>query len=81
MKRIVSALDMYAHPISVNFKQQSNYPTKLGALISIAIHAIFIAFTAFKFKQLVLKENPTIMIAETGQDTWNIVNSYNLKHY
>ena len=81
MKRIVQAIDSFAQPVKFNFKGREAQATKVGALVTIAQFAIFIAFTVIKVQQLVLRQNPTIKITEQGQDTWIQANSYNLKEY
>ena len=81
MKRIVQAIDSFAQPVKFNFKGRETQATKVGALVTIAQLAIFIAFTVIKVQQLVLRQNPTITITEQGQDTWIQANSYNLKEY
>ncbi len=35
IKKIVNILDIYGHPITVNYKGESSYKTKLGALMSL----------------------------------------------
>ena len=81
MKRIVQAIDSFAQPVKFNFKGREAQATKVGALVTIAQLAIFIAFTVIKVQQLVLRQNPAITITEQGQDTWILANSYNLKEY
>jgi hypothetical protein len=51
-------MDMYGHPVSVNFRGDQNYNTMYGSCMSILVAVLIITFTALKTKQFGLREYP-----------------------
>jgi hypothetical protein len=60
IKKIVNALDIYGQPIGVNYKGESSYKTKVGALMSLFTFVLGIALAGSKIKLMATKDNPNI---------------------
>jgi len=52
------SLDMFGHPIGVNFKGSEVYRTKLGALVSLIAYTIIGTYAVIKTLRLVSRDNP-----------------------
>lgn len=52
------SMDMYGHPVSVNFRGDQNYSTMYGSCMSILVTILIVTFTALKMKQFGWREYP-----------------------
>ena len=60
IKKIVNVLDFYGKPIGVNYKGQSSYKTKVGALMSLLTIALGLGLAGSKIKQMSIRDNANI---------------------
>ena len=58
--KLCMSRDMLGHPISVKYKGEDNYKTKVGAFVSIAIQVIVLVYLVQKTIELVTMSDPTI---------------------
>ena len=50
IKKLVSILDIYGQPIGVNYKGESTYKTKVGALMSLITIGLGLALAGSKIQ-------------------------------
>lgn len=79
IKKIVNALDIYGVPIGVNYKGESTYKTKVGALMSLFTVGLTLALAVSKVMMMVARENVSILQTTTTLDLLNPTDSFNLK--
>ena len=60
IKKIVNLLDIYGQPVGVNYKGESSYKTKVGALMSLLTITLGLALTGSKIKLMAIKDNANI---------------------
>ena len=60
IKKIVNVLDIYGQPIRVNYKGESSYKTKVGALMSLLTITLGLALVGIKIKLMAIKDNANI---------------------
>ena len=72
-------LDMYGTPISVNYRGESSYNTRFGALLSLISWFLLIAFAIDQGIELVNRQNPQITILNEVTEIVDDDTEYNLK--
>ena len=60
LSKLVNTLDIYGQPIGVNYKGESSYKTKVGALMSIITFGLGLALAVSKIIQMANRDNATI---------------------
>jgi hypothetical protein len=68
IKKLVNILDIYGQPIGVNYKGQTSYKTKVGALLSLITMGVGLALTGIKIKQMVEKDNSNVIQLTNTKD-------------
>ena len=53
-------LDFYGHSVAVNYRGQSKFRTKFGAVVSVLVFGLILSYTSLRFKKMVLFENPNV---------------------
>jgi hypothetical protein len=56
---MIQRFDSYGTPITVNFKGESKFKTKVGGLLSLLLNVGIVVFGCFKLSALVKRENHT----------------------
>jgi hypothetical protein len=84
--KIVNAFDIYGQPIGVNFKGESSYKTKVGALMSLLTFGLGLALAGSKIMQMAAKDNANIQQLTNTLDLFSdsfsqtIQSSFNLEN-
>ncbi len=78
IKKLVSILDIYGRPIGVNYKGESTYKTKVGALMSLITIGLGLALAGSKIQQMVDKDNSKIQQLTNTLDLFSGTHSFNL---
>lgn len=78
IKKLVNILDIYGQPIGVNYKGQTSYKTKVGALLSLITMGVGLALTGIKIKQMVEKDNSNVIQLTNTKDLFSSTDSFNL---
>ena len=52
------SIDMYGHPVGVNYKGSDAYKTRLGALVTLLTYLLIGTYAGFKIVKLVTKDDP-----------------------
>ena len=78
IKKLVNILDIYGHPITVNYKGESSYKTKLGALMSLLTIGLGLALGGRKIQSIVTRENSYILQLTNTLDLFSETDSFNL---
>jgi hypothetical protein len=78
IKKLVSILDIYGQPIGVNYKGESTYKTKVGALMSLITFGLGLALAGSKIQQMVDKDNSNIQQLTNTLDLFSGTFSFNL---
>lgn len=53
-------IDLFGQPVSLNYRGQSSYQTKLGALVS-SVFMVFVAYvTCIRLDKLIMRKNPQL---------------------
>ena len=78
IKKLVSILDIYGQPIGVNYKGESTYKTKVGALMSLITIGLGLALAGSKIQQMVYKDNSNIQQFSNTLDLFSGTYSFNL---
>jgi len=61
-------LDIYGHQISLTYKGSDTFKTKLGALISVIVRTMLLAFASYKFNVLANKIEPDVSLKDNKRD-------------
>jgi hypothetical protein len=77
-KKLTNALDIYGQPIGVNYKGESSYKTKVGALMSLITIVLGLALAVSKTMQMVTRENAKIQTLTNTLDLFSKTDSFNL---
>jgi len=77
IKKLVNILDIYGHPIGVNYKGQASYKTKVGAILSLITFGLGLALIGIKIKQMVIKDNSNVIHLTNTLDLWSSTDSFN----
>jgi hypothetical protein len=59
MQKIVNSVDLYGEKVGVNFKGQSTYNTKMGALVSLALFFLISTYSIIKVIAVLQRSEPT----------------------
>ena len=78
IKKLVNILDIYGHPITVNYKGESFYNTKLGALMSLLTIGLGLALGWSKIQSMVSRDNSHILQLTNTLDLFSETDSFNL---
>ena len=57
VSNILHNFDFFGHPITVNYRGNDKYQTSFGSLVSIICFALMLAFSLFKFKTMVNRDD------------------------
>jgi len=74
-------LDMYGHPIGVNYKGESAFKTKFGAVLTMLTYAAVLTYASVKFNRLVHRDRPEITRTEEIIRLGDATNRYNFEEY
>ena len=64
LRSILLSRDLLGHPLTLNYKGNEAYPTKLGAFISIGIQGLVLVFLALRLIALFDMADPQIISYE-----------------
>jgi len=74
-------LDMYGYPIGVNYKGESAFKTKLGAVLTMLTYAAVLTYSLVKFNRLVHRDRPEITRTEEIIRLGDATNRFNFEEY
>ena len=78
IKKIVNVLDIYGQPIGVNYKGESSYKTKVGALMSLLTITLGLALAGIKIKLMATRDNANNQQLTNTLDLFSKTDSFNL---
>ena len=62
--KFILARDVLGHPITINYKGEDTYKTKIGAFLSIGVQVMVLIFLAMKVIALIEMSDPNILIQD-----------------
>ena len=62
--KFILARDVLGHPITINYKGEDTYKTKVGAFLSIGVQVMVLIFLAMKVIALIDMSDPNILIQD-----------------
>jgi hypothetical protein len=78
LKKLTNALDIYGQPIVVNYKGESSYKTKIGALISLITIGFGLAYAVITIMQMATRENTNVQTLTKTLDLFYKTEIFNL---
>ena len=58
--RFILARDMLGHSMSINYKGEGSFNTKLGGFISLAIQTMVVTYLIMRTTELITMSDPTV---------------------